>query len=133
MGHLGPFFAAAQKSLNARVVADASGVVGNRAYYFSSQSYVTKNADVIHAVIEEIKAVDQWGKQHPDELASELAGLWGLPKPVVELAVSRQTFGTELITRSIISEQQQIADTFAELRLIPKHVDVLKAAPPDLA
>jgi sulfonate transport system substrate-binding protein len=128
-----PFFAAAQQTLNARIVADASGVVGNRAFYFSSQSYVAKNADVIRIVIEEIKAVDQWGKQHPDELARELARLWGLPQPVVELAVSRQAFGTEVITRDIIGEQQQIADTFVELGLIPKHVDVLKAAPPDLA
>jgi sulfonate transport system substrate-binding protein len=128
-----PFFAAAQKTLNARIVADASGVVGNRAYYFSSQRYVAKNPDVIRIVIEEIKAVDQWGKQHPDELARELARLWGLPQPVVELAVSRQAFGTEVITRDIIGEQQQIADTFVELGLIPKHVDVLKAAPPDLA
>ncbi len=128
-----PFFAAAQKTLNARIVADTSGVVGNRAYYFSSQRYVAKNPDVIRIVIEEIKAVDQWGKQHPDELARELARLWGLPQPVVELAVSRQAFGTEVITRDIIGEQQQIADTFVELGLIPKHVDVLKAAPPDLA
>lgn len=128
-----PFFAAAQKSLNARVVADASGVVGNRAYYFSSQSYVAQNPDVIRIVIEEIQGVDQWGKQHPDELAGELARLWGLPKPVVDLAVSRQVFGTEAITRSIIGEQQQIADTFAELGLLPKRVDVFKAAPPGLA
>ena len=49
------------------------------------------------------------------------------------LDVSRQAFGTEVITRDIIGEQQQIADTCVELGLIPKHVDVLKAAPPDLA
>ncbi|SAK89106.1 aliphatic sulfonate ABC transporter periplasmic ligand-binding protein [Caballeronia hypogeia] len=128
-----PFLAAAQTSLNARILADASGVVGNRAYYFSSQDYVAKNPDVIRVVIDDIKAADQWGKQNPDQLASELARLWGLPKPVVDLAVSRQVFGTEAITRAIIGEQQQIADTFVDLGLIPKHVDVLKAAPPNLA
>ena len=31
-----PFLAAAQKSLDARILADATGVVGNRGYYFSS-------------------------------------------------------------------------------------------------
>lgn len=128
-----PFFAAAQKSLNARVVADASGIVGNRSYYFTSQGYAEKNPDVIHIVVEEVAAVDQWGKQNKDDLASELARLWGLPKPVVDLAISRQEFGTVPITRAIIGEQQQIADTFVELGLIPKHVDVLKAAPPNLA
>ncbi|MEM5434383.1 sulfonate ABC transporter substrate-binding protein [Paraburkholderia diazotrophica] len=128
-----PFFAAAEKSLGARVIADASGVVGNRAYYFSSQTYAAKNPDVIRILIDELDKVDQWGKQNKDQLASELAQLWGLPKPVVDAAVGRQQFGTQPITRAILGEQQQIADTFLDLGLIPKHVDVLKAAPPNLA
>jgi sulfonate transport system substrate-binding protein len=66
-------------------------------------------------------------------LASELAQLWGVPKPVVDVVVARQQFGTQPITRAILSEQQQIADTFLQLGLIPKPVDVLRAAPPNLA
>ena len=83
-------------------------------------------------VIEELDKVDQWGQQNKDQLASELAQLWGLPKPVVDVAVQRQQFGTLPITRAILGEQQQIADTFLDLGLIPKHVDVLKAAPSNL-
>jgi len=128
-----PFFAAAEKSLGARVIADANGVVGNRAYYFSSQSYAANNPDVIRIVIEELDKIDQWGQQNRAQLASELAQLWGLPKPVVGAAVQRQQFGTQPITRAILGEQQRIADTFLELGLIPKHVDVLKAAPSNLA
>jgi sulfonate transport system substrate-binding protein len=128
-----PFFAAAEQALGARSIADASGVVGNRGYYFSSQTYAAKNPDVIRVLIEELDKVDQWGRQNRDQLASELARLWGLPKPVVDVAVGRLQFGTQPITRAIIAEQQQIADTFLELGLIPRHVDVLKAAPPNLA
>ena len=84
-------------------------------------------------VIEELGKVDEWGAHNKDQLASELAQLWGLPKTVVDVAVARQQFGTQPITRAILAEQQQIADTFLDLGLIPKHVDVLKAAPPDLA
>jgi sulfonate transport system substrate-binding protein len=128
-----PFFAAAQKSLGARVIADASGVVGNRAYYFSSQSYAANHPEVIRILIDELEKIDQWGKQNRDQLASELAQLWGVPKAVVEVAVQRQQFGTQPITRAILGEQQQIADTFHELGLIPTQIDVLKAAPPNLA
>jgi len=56
-----------------------------------------------------------------------------LPKPVVDVVVARQQFGTERITRAILAEQQQIADAFLDLGLIPKHVDVLRAGPPNLA
>ena len=128
-----PFFAAAQKSLGARVIADASGVVGNRGFYFSSQTYAAKHPDVIRILIEELDKVDQWGRQNRDPLASELAQLWGVPKPVVDVVVARQQFGTQPVTRAILAEQQQIADTFLELGLLPRHIDVLKAVPTNLA
>ena len=123
-----PFLAAAEKSLEARVLADATGVVGNRAYYFSSLDYVAKNADVLSIAIEELNKVDAWGAANKGELASELAALWGLPKPVAELSVNRSAYGTAPITKAILAEQQKIADTFFELKLIPKRINVLEAA-----
>ncbi|GAB2900088.1 sulfonate ABC transporter substrate-binding protein [Paraburkholderia jirisanensis] len=128
-----PFFAAAQQAPGARSIADASGVVGNRAYYFSSQAYARNNPDVIRIVLEELNKVDRWGSQNKDQLAGELAQLWGLPPAVVARAVHRQRFGTVPVTREILGEQQRIADTFTELGLIPRPIDVLKAAPPNLA
>ncbi|MFV0671890.1 sulfonate ABC transporter substrate-binding protein [Variovorax sp. tm] len=123
-----PFLAAAEKSLDARVLADATGVVGNRAYYFSSLDYVAKNADVLAIAIEELNKVDVWGAANKGELAGELATLWGLPKPVAELSVNRSAYGTAPITKAILGEQQKISDTFFELKLIPKKINVLEAA-----
>ncbi|SEF27786.1 sulfonate ABC transporter substrate-binding protein [Variovorax sp. NFACC27] len=123
-----PFLAAAEKSLEARVLADATGVVGNRAYYFSSLDYVAKNADVLAIAIEELNKVDVWGAANKGDLAGELATLWGLPKPVAELSVNRSAYGTAPITKAILAEQQKIADTFFELKLIPKKINVLEAA-----
>jgi sulfonate transport system substrate-binding protein len=123
-----PFLASAEKTLKARVLADASGVVGNRGYYFSSLDYVSRNADVIRLLVEEINKVDQWGKANKGDYASELAGLWGIPKPVVDVSVARLQFGTVAISKAILAEQQKIADTFFELKLIPKKINVLDAA-----
>ncbi|WP_432731634.1 sulfonate ABC transporter substrate-binding protein [Variovorax sp. W6] len=123
-----PFLAAAEKSLDARVLADATGVVGNRAYYFSSLDYVAKNSDVLAIAIEELNKVDVWGSANEGDLAGELATLWGLPKPVAELSVNRSAYGTAPITKAILAEQQKIADTFFELKLIPKKINVLEAA-----
>lgn len=128
-----PFFAAAQSTLGARVLADASGVDGNRGFYFSSQNYVRQNPDVIRIVIDEIAKTDAWGKAHRADYAAELAKLWGLPAPIVQRAVDRNEFGTVTVTRPILGEQQKIADTFLELGLVPKRVDVLQAAAPGLA
>lgn len=127
-----PFLAAAQKTLDARILADASGVVGNRAYYFSSLGYAKQNPDVIRILIDELGQIDQWGQANRAALATQLAQLWGLPNDVVSEAIARVQFGTGPITRGILAEQQQIANTFFDLKLIPKRVNVLEAAAPGI-
>ncbi|AGU49673.1 putative aliphatic sulfonates ABC transporter, substrate-binding protein SsuA [Variovorax paradoxus B4] len=128
-----PFLAAAEKSLEARVLADATGVVGNRGYYFSSLGYAAKNADVLAIAIEEINKVDVWGAAHRNDLAAEFAALWGLPKPVADLTVARAAYGTGPISKAVLAEQQKIADTFFDLKLIPRRISVLEAAAAGIA
>ncbi|MFE8644284.1 sulfonate ABC transporter substrate-binding protein [Sphingomonas sp. NCPPB 2930] len=123
-----PFLAAAQKTLDARLLADAEGVVGNRAYYFSSLDYAAKNRDVIALLIEEIDRLDQWAAAHRDAYAADLSAVLGLPKPVLDLFAQRNAYGTVPINKAILAEQQQIADKFFELKLIPKKINVLEAA-----
>ena len=128
-----PFLAAAEKTLDARVLADATGVVGNRGYYFSSLDYVAKNQDVLAIVTEEINRIDQWASANKGTYATELSALWGIPKPVVDVSVGRSQYGTGAITKAILAEQQKIADTFFELKLIPKKINVLEAASASIA
>ncbi|MFL9926157.1 sulfonate ABC transporter substrate-binding protein [Herbaspirillum lusitanum] len=128
-----PYLAAAQNTLSARILADAKGVVKNRAYYFSSRDYAQKNSDVLNIIIDELNQIDVWANANRGALSAELSGVLGLPKPVVDIMVGRSSFGTEAITKSILAEQQLIADTFLDLKLIPKKIDVKEAAPPWLA
>lgn len=127
-----PFLAAAQKTLQARLLADASGVVNNRGYYFTSRDFSTHNADVLKIAIEEINAIDNWASKNQTAAAAELSAVLGLDKSITELYLSRATYGTAPITREILSEQQVIADTFFDLKLIPKKLNLLHAAPVDL-
>jgi sulfonate transport system substrate-binding protein len=53
----------------------------------------------------------------------------GLDKSITELYVSRAAYGTKAVTSDILAEQQAIADTFFELKLIPKKLNLLHAAP----
>ena len=127
-----PFLAAAQKTLQARVLADANGVANNRYYYFSSRDYATRNPDVLRIAIEEINRIDTWVSHNKAAAAAELAGVLGLDKEITTLYVGRVRFGTAPVTRDILAEQQEIADTFHALKLIPKKLNLLHAAPVDL-
>jgi len=127
-----PFLAAAQKTLDAQILTDASGVVKNRGYYFSSKDFSAKNSDVLKIAIEEIHAVDTWAAKNQAAAAAELSQVLGLDKAITELYLGRAAFGTAHITREVLAEQQAIADTFFELKLLPRKLNLLDAAPLNL-
>ena len=127
-----PFYASAQKTLGARLLADATGVVNNRAYYFTSRSFAQGNADVLRIAIEELGGIDTWASRNKAAAATELASVLGLDKSITELYVGRANYGTTGITREILSEQQGIADTFFALGLIPQKLNLQDAAPANL-
>lgn len=127
-----PFLASAQKTLDAQVLVDAKGVVNNRGYYFTSRDFATKNTDVLKIAIQEINAIDGWIAANKPAAATELSSVLGLDKAIIELYLSRAAYGTAPVTRDILAEQQTIADTFFDLKLIPKKLNLLHAAPVDL-
>ena len=127
-----PFLAAAQKTLEARLLIDATGVVNNRGYYFTSRDFASKNTDVLKIAIRLINDIDIWASKNKLAAAAELANVLGLDKSITELYLNRSAFGTTPVNSAILAEQQKIADTFFELKLIPKKLNLLHAAPVDL-
>ncbi len=128
-----PFLAAAQKTLDARLLADATGVVNNRGYYFTSRTFAEKHADVLRIVIDEVGTVEKWANANRADAATEYAAVLGLERSVVEVAVNRTPYGVVPITKAILAEQQLIADTFFDLKLLPKKINVLDTALAGLA
>lgn len=127
-----PFQAAAEKQLGARVLADGTGVVKNYQFFLAARPYQQAHPEVIQAVLEEIRKGDLWARDHRAEAVALLQPVLGLDKAVVELAAERLAYGVQPITREVLQEQQQVADAFHALKLIPKPLNVFDAAPSGL-
>ncbi len=125
-----PFLAAAQRQTGARILADGNGVVSNHQFFLASRTYAARRADVVAIVLEELAIVDQWAKTNPKEAAVALQPQIGLDQPTLELALSRGGYGVAPMNDAVLAEQQGIADTFYDLRLIPKHINVRDAILP---
>jgi sulfonate transport system substrate-binding protein len=128
-----PFLSAAQKTLDAQVLVDGKGVVNNRQYYFTSRDFVTKNADVLKIAIRQINDIDTWASKNKAVASKELSQVLGLDVSITDLYLSHADYGTAAVNSAILAEQQAIADTFFELKLIPKKLNLLHAAPVDLS
>lgn len=122
-----PFLAAAQKQLDARVLADGKGVVNNTSFYLASRAYAEKNSRVIDFVLEELARLDEWARNNRKEVAQLLGSYIGLEQSIAELSVSHNSFGVKPIDDAALEQQQKIADTFLGLKLIPKAIEVRDA------
>jgi sulfonate transport system substrate-binding protein len=119
-----PFYAAAEKQGNARVIRDSKGLAANRDFYLANNQYVTQNQDVIEAIAQETQEVAAWADSNPDEVVNILSPILGIEAAVLDTVTKRRNYGFEPFSDEMLAEQQEIADTFSELGLIPKSVKV---------
>jgi sulfonate transport system substrate-binding protein len=123
-----PFLAAVEKQIGARVLADGSALVNNYQYYLGERGFVEKNPQVIRAVFEDSVEKGKWLQAHPRQAAELVAPLQGLPVDVTEASLQRYRFKVQPLSDAVIADQQRIADTFHQLKLIPKAIAVREAA-----
>jgi sulfonate transport system substrate-binding protein len=123
-----PFTAAAESQIGARILADATGVASNHQFYLGERGFVERNPQVIRALFEDSVAQGRWLKDNIHQAATQIAPLQGLAVDVAEASLRRYEFNVRPLSDTVIAEQQKIADTFHQLKLIPKAVSVKEAS-----
>ena len=119
-----PFQAAAEHQLQARTLRNGEGLVANHQFYLAARPYAEKHPDVVSVLVEEIRGIGEWTRANSAEATAQVAPLLGLSPAITRTAVERQAYGAQLITPDVVEAQQQIADTFSDLKLIPKRLSI---------
>ena len=119
-----PFLASAELKIKAKIIKDGSSIVNNYQFYLAEENYAKKNAEVISIIFDELKKIDTWLIKEPKQTAKILSTINGLDTEALEKAFSRATFVTDYLNEKIVVDQQKIADTFYDLKLIPKKLDI---------
>lgn len=123
-----PYTAAAERQIEARILADGKGVVNNYAFFLAERQYAEKRGEVIRDLFDELQTQGQWIVANYKDAAARLAPLQGLDPAVVEQSLRRYSNVIRPIVPAVLAEQQKLADTFFELKLIPKAIQVRDAA-----
>jgi sulfonate transport system substrate-binding protein len=122
-----PFLAGAEQQGNARLLADAQGVASHHEFFLSQREFAQKRKDVIAIVMEELNKEGQWVKQNPAAAAAQLAPIQGLDAGIIQTGIEHYGHVYKPVDASVLAEQQRIADTFYELKLIPRKIVVKDA------
>jgi sulfonate transport system substrate-binding protein len=119
-----PFQASAEVAIGARTLADGTGAVANNQFYLARKAFAEADPQIVDAVIDAVADVDRWAKDNAVAVAAQLSAGIGIPAPVLEIALKRQTYGIKPLDEDTVAEQQRIADTFYGLGLLPKPIVV---------
>ncbi|AJD44283.1 sulfonate ABC transporter substrate-binding protein [Rhizobium sp. SEMIA 4085] len=119
-----PFQAAAEVAVEARELRNGEGIVPNHQFYLGTTALVDGHTKAIDVLIDAISEIDQWTKSDTAAAAAELSPSVGIPQPVLVKALERQSYGVKRLDNSVVAQQQNIADTFFKLKLIPKEVTI---------
>lgn len=121
-----PFQAAAEAATGARTLADGTGIVANHQFYLATRTF-TDNPKILDVVLSELSTVDTWAKSDIKAVAAQLSPSIGIPEPILEVALERQSYGIKPLDEKVVTEQQSIADTFHALGLLPKTIKISDA------
>ncbi|WOX25739.1 ABC transporter substrate-binding protein [Streptomyces solicathayae] len=107
-----------------RVLTDGQGVVNGLGFQVARPAALAdkKKAAALADYIERLRRAQNWVFGHPEEWAKVWAKETGLPYEVALASVKRSN-GTRIpvaVDDAAIASEQRIADTFAELKLIPR-------------
>ena len=123
-----PFYTAAKRATNARVLQDGEGIAANREFYLASQSFADRYPNRIELILAETEKADLWAKTNITEAAQLLSPEVGLDVPTLTEVLQRRPSGIQLIKPDVVAYQQQVANTFYQLKLLPKTVRVQAVA-----
>lgn len=83
-----------------------------------------RKADHLRDFIERYERAEEWADEHPAEWAERYAEVTGLPLEMAKAVVAREQYTPVAIDDDVYANQQAQADTYVELGLLQKELDV---------
>ncbi|MDH7804082.1 MULTISPECIES: aliphatic sulfonate ABC transporter substrate-binding protein [unclassified Rhizobium] len=122
-----PFYAIAETRYKPVTLARTSEVLNVSTYFLANRDYAKSHADTINTTIDALGEAAKWSAANRDKVAAALHEVTGVPLEAQTLAANRSDFGISKIDDKIIASQQETADRFYRLGLIPKQISIKDA------
>jgi sulfonate transport system substrate-binding protein len=132
-----PYYAIAAQDAETRILTTTEGVVDSYGFYQANGAYAKENPTIVAEVIDELRKVGTAAQSDLDATAEAISASTGVPPEITRITLGRK--GADLgailpLDEAIIAYQQELADEFFALKIIPRELNVAEAVwyPPAL-
>jgi NitT/TauT family transport system substrate-binding protein/sulfonate transport system substrate-binding protein len=119
-----PYFAIYEQKPGVRVLAVSQDIVPQNSFVLASRAYANANPQVIAQAVAALDKTASWSGEHRAEVAKLVADGTGVPLDATSRAINRNSLALRKIDDEVIRTQQQVADRFRALGLIPEPIKV---------
>ncbi|WP_127088239.1 aliphatic sulfonate ABC transporter substrate-binding protein [Aquabacter cavernae] len=119
-----PYYALAQKRHDARAIVTTADGLPSHSFYLANKGLVERSPRTVQGALDALREVTAWAAQNRDKVAALTSELTGVEYEAQKIATDRYPIEFNPVTQTAIRQQQEIADTFLELNLIPRKITV---------
>ncbi len=122
-----PFFAVAQERYAPRVLATTDEVLDANTFLLANPTFAGQHADVLRDAVAALTQAAAWADANKSAVAAAVQAETKVDLAALERAAGRASFYVRPLDDGIIANQQQTADRFYALGLLPKPIVVRDA------
>jgi sulfonate transport system substrate-binding protein len=119
-----PYLALAQARNETRLLTTSRQTLDNSSFFLADRGFAEKHPGLVAGALAGLTEAASWARDHRDEVAQSLAAVTGIPYPIQKVAADRFQFEVRPLSDEILTHQQETADRFHRLGLIPRPIKV---------
>ena len=119
-----PFFAIAELKQKARALSLDRSVTTQNSFFLVNSGFVATHPEVVAAINGAVATSTTWADRHRGQVAAILAEASGVDLAAEQRSVDRAEFTFGPLNNDVLAQQQEVADRFQKLGLIPAPIRV---------
>jgi sulfonate transport system substrate-binding protein len=119
-----PYLALFENRPGVRTLITDSDVGGQNSFFMARTGFTKDNPNITNQTVEAFIQTAAWARDHRKDMADMLASSTGMDRAAVGKAVDRSPFEVKFMDDALIQGQQEVANRFRALNLIPVDIQV---------
>lgn len=117
-----PYFAIAQQRYGARALVDTitQPSLASSSYYMANRDFAQRQGQLLAEILKTLQQTTHWASANREELVKLASQDTGLDPEVWRTAYGRANLDLQPISAAHVAQQQQLADSFHALGIIPR-------------
>ncbi len=121
-----PYLSAAELDAKAKVLIDGQAFARTYSFYITNPQFIEQHPGATEKILQSLNTADQWVLQHQQQAVKIYQQSTGLKQNIAQRVVDKRLKPSPIysLKPEVVQAQQEIADLFQQVKLIPKSIQV---------